>query len=138
MRAAIETRINTMVRPTTGCVTVTHTTKKEMASSERLSSQLLNGSGLTFAAALVDAFAVWAVRAMLPPASAAITCHWGSTFPTTPYASNAPAAGRITVWIPSHRLSNHGILSATNSTRNITAAARMTGIVDTTWRLGGK
>ena len=69
---------------------------------------------------------------LMAPASAAITCHWGSTLPTMPYASSAPAAGRTTVWIPSHTLSIHGILSATNSTEKSDAAARRTGVVVTT------
>src|SRR4051812_4103676 len=95
-------------------------------SSAVLRSQLLNGSGETFAAARVEAFVTCVVSARVPPRSAAAAVDAGVAWPTVLTAIHAPPSGRTTVWIASHTESNHGILSATNSTRYIASASPMT------------
>src|SRR5437762_4998221 len=94
-------------------------------SSATLSSQLLNGSGDVFAAARVPAFVTWVVIAIEPPRSAASAVAAGDAAPSVLTAITAPPIGRTIVWTASHTESNHGILSATNSTAYIASAAAM-------------
>src|SRR5262249_56978815 len=93
-----------------------------MTSSARLSSQVLNGSGDVFAAARVAAFVTCVVVAIVPPRIAASAIEAGDASPIALTAISAPPSGRTTVWTASHTESNHGILSATNSTRYIVSA----------------
>src|SRR5689334_5661818 len=95
-------------------------------SSDTLRTQLLNGSGETFAAARVDAFVTCVVIASVPPRSAAAAVDAAVGWPSVLTAIHAPPSGRTTVWIASHTESNHGILSATNSTRYIASARPIT------------
>src|SRR2546421_275435 len=97
-----------------------------MMSSERLRNQLLNGSGETLTAARVDAFVTCVVIAIVPPRSAASAVDAGVAPPIALTAISAPPIGRTIVWIASQIESNHGILSATNSTRYMASATPMT------------
>src|SRR6478736_7279123 len=97
-----------------------------MASSVRLSAQLVNGSGLVFAAARVVAFAPCDVNATLPARSAAQIFQGSGTSAKEAYASKAAAGGRMKVCSVSQTLSTSGILSATNSTAKIARAMPQT------------
>src|SRR6185503_13064613 len=101
-------------------------------SSPRLSAQLLNGSGEVLAAARVPALVRCVVIAIEPPSSATSAFAAGLASPSAVTATSAPPIGRTTVCTASHNESNHGILSATNSTRYIASAAVMiTGLSKT-------
>ena len=95
------------------------------ASSPRLKSQFENGSGLTLTAARVPAFVKWLLAAKVPPASAVSPCTKGDASPSVDTAMRAPPTGRTSVCTVSHRLSTHGTLSATNSTRYNASAPPM-------------
>ena len=67
------------------------------ASSPKLSSQLLKGSGLVFTAARVLAFVPCEVNATPPASNAAHQRHSGGASRVALYARRAAAGGRIKV-----------------------------------------
>src|SRR5207247_1089656 len=95
-------------------------------SSPTLRNQLLNGSGLVFAAARVPALVRCVVIATEPPSRATIVVTAGEASPSAVTATSAPPIGRTMVCTVSQTESTHGILSATNSIRYIVSAAPMT------------
>ena len=85
-------------------------------SSPRLSSQLVNGSGLVFAMTRVPALVTCVLPATMPPSSAVRPVTAGEASPSVVIAMSAPPTGRMNVWSVSQMVSTQGILSARNST----------------------
>ncbi len=86
-------------------------------SSPRLRAQFENGSGLVLTIARVPALVRWVLPATTPPSSAASAVTVGVAWPSAVIAISAPPTGRMKVWMVSHAVSTHGILSVRNSTR---------------------
>src|SRR5581483_11406864 len=87
---------------TRGCRSAPYDRPTANASSSRLNAQLLNGSGLVFAAARAPALVKWVVIATDPPSSAASACAVGDASPRALTATSAPPTGRTTVCTASH------------------------------------
>ncbi len=85
-------------------------------SSPRLSSQLVNGSGLALATTRVPAFVTCVLPATTPPTSAVSAVTAGEASPSVVTAMSAPPTGRMNVCSVSQMVSTQGILSARNST----------------------
>ena len=85
----------------------------------------------------VPDLAAWEAAATLPPTSAAARVRAGSTVPTAPAASTAPAGMRMKVCSVSQPVSTPGTLSATNSTTYMNPAATSTAGCERISRPGG-
>src|SRR5688572_3374664 len=104
-RTARTTSTTTMAAVQYGCSAAIHTRNTTSPSSNKLSTQLLTGSGLVLAAARVLALAPCDVSATLPASSAAPSFHSSDTFPKALYDKTAAAGGRMKVWTASQALS---------------------------------
>src|SRR5260221_14488146 len=97
-----------------GCTVAIQVSQTARASSPRLSTQLLKGSGLVLTAARVLAFVPCEVRATPPARSAALQRHSGGAATVALYARSAAAGGRVKVGTASQMGSTYGIFSARN------------------------
>ena len=106
----------TTTRAATGYLRATKPRPTTKTSSPRLSSQLVNGSGLALATTRVPAFVMWELPATMPPSSAVRPVTVGDASPSVVIAISAPPIGRMKVCRVSQIVSTQGILSARNST----------------------
>jgi len=88
-----------------GCTVAIQVSQTARASSPKLNSQLLKGSGLVLTAARALAFVPCEVSATPPASSAALQRHSGGAATVALYARSAAAGGRINVWTASQMVS---------------------------------